>query len=103
MLLVLHNFVLVHRRIQAGDLRGNIDFVEFLGAPLPTLHAIATIGLVDYYGRVFTANDLQWKENLTIPTENVLPIPAPPLYQVLAPPLLDRFCSNFGLRRGKQF
>ena len=29
----------------------------FLGAPLPTTHALARIGLVDYYGRVFTAND----------------------------------------------
>ena len=33
----------------------------FLGAPLPTMHVIAGIGLVDYYGRVFTANDPHWK------------------------------------------
>ena len=55
------------------------------------MHAIARIGLVDYYGRVFTANDPHWKqkkqENLTILAENVLlrPAPPPPPYKVLAP------------------
>ena len=46
-----------------------------------------------------------WKkqENLTILAENVLPRPAPTLYKFLAPPLLDRFCSNFGSRREIQF
>ena len=64
MLLVLHNFVLVHKRILAtrGATSAFItSHVVFLGASLPTMHAIARIGLVDYYGRVFTANDPQWK------------------------------------------
>ena len=33
--------------------------VVFLVAPLPTMHAIARIGLVDYYGKVFAGNDAQ--------------------------------------------
>ena len=40
-----------------------------------------------YYGRVFTANDRQWKpkaaKNLTISAENVHPRPATPTLQGL--------------------
>ena len=54
------------------------------------MHEIARIGLVDDYGRVFTANDPQWKpkearlhkiQHFIIPSEHVLPRPAPPNLQ----------------------
>ena len=32
-----------------------------MGEPMLKMHAIARIGLVNYYGRVYTANDPQWK------------------------------------------
>ena len=58
-----------------------------MDAPLPTMHAIARIGLVvGYCRRVFIAKDPQWtsrkkQENLTIPAENSLPRPRTPFLQ----------------------
>ena len=58
--------------------------VVFLGMPLPTMHAIARIGLVDYHGR-FTANDPQWKPKEARKhhnsSQNVLPKPGSPNLQ----------------------
>ena len=49
------------------------------------MHALARIGLVDYYGSVFTANDQigsrKKQENLTMPAENVPPRPGTPTLQ----------------------
>ena len=93
MLLILYNFVLVHRRIQAGNSRATSAFITsqvvFQGAPQPTMHAIARIGLVDYYGSVFTANDPHWKPKEARkshnrgqhPAENVPPRPGTPTLQ----------------------
>ena len=61
--------------------------VVFLGAPLPTMNAIAGIGLVDYYGKVpiyrkcSTLEAEKKQENLTIQAEKVLPRPPPPTLQ----------------------
>ena len=38
-----------------------ISHVVFLGVPLPKMHAIARIGLINYFERIFTANDQRWK------------------------------------------
>ena len=47
---------------------------------------------------LFTANDPQWKpkeaKTPIIPAENVLLRPGTPIYKILAPPMLDRLCSN---------
>ena len=80
------------------------------------MHAIARIWLVDYYGRVVTANDPQWKPKKNIkkisqyqaktfcPDQH--PPPPPPHTHTLHGPitaLLDQFWSNFGPRRGNKF
>ena len=65
--------------------------VVFLGTPLPTMHSIARIGLVDYYGRVFTANDPQGRPKEARKPHNSsrkrsAKIRYPLIYKVLAPP-----------------
>ena len=56
----------------------------------------------EYLPQMIHIGSRKKQESLTILAENVLPRPAPPLYKVLAPPLLDRLCLNFGSRRGNQ-
>ena len=72
------------------------------------MHVIARIGLADNYWKSIyrkwsTVEAERSKKTSQFQPKTFCPDPVPPLYKVLAPPLLDRFCSNFGSRRGKQF
>ena len=58
----------------------------------------------EYLSQMIHSGNRKEQENATTPAENVQPRPGPPLfYKVLAPSLLDRFCSTFDSRRGNQF
>ena len=50
-----------------------------------------------------TVEDERSKKTSQLSPKTFYSDPAPPPYKVLAPPLLDRFCWNFGSRRGNQF